>query len=213
MPPIVPQTIAQVRIVGELHGQACINVWHVASTEVFVDFDAWSDALLLLAQAMLECAVTELLPAVTSDYRLVQCDAQMLAPTKTDLFVATAVPTNVGELGPTSVSFASSLVNIRTEQGGRRGRGKKFLPPPGEANIANSLLDEPTLVQIAAFLTCVATKFIGAVPTANWHLGVISEKDRTSVGGTYINAFKRAISLNPSATLATMRSRKVGHGA
>jgi hypothetical protein len=213
MPPIVPQTVAQVRIVGELQGQECINVWHVASTEVFVDFDAWQAALLALAQAMLECAVEKLLPAVTSDYRLVQCDAQMLAPTKTDLFVASAVPSNIGQLGPTSVSFAATLVNIRTGLGGRRGRGKKFLPPPGEAQITTSLVDDDTLLLIAEFLTCVATKFIGSTPTANWHLGVVSEADRKGVGGTYLTAFREAHSLNPVAKLATMRSRKVGRGA
>lgn len=213
MPPIIPQTIAQVRIVGELQGQECINVFHVASTQVFVDFESWQTALLALAQAMLECAVTTLLPAVTSDYRLVQCDAQMLAPTKTDLFVATALPGNVGELGPTSVSFAASLVNIRTGTGGRRGRGKKFLPPPGEAQVANSLIDDPTLVLIAAFLACVATKFVGSTPSADWHLGVLSEADRKAPGGTYLNAWREAHSLNPVASLAKMGSRKKGKGA
>lgn len=213
MPGFVPTTVAQVRIVGRLQGQQCINVWHVGSSQTFVDFDQWQAALLALAQAMLECAVDQLLPAVTSDYELVQCDAQMLYPTQTEPFVATAVSGSVGQLGATSVSFAASLVNIRTGQGGRRGRGKKFLPPPGESNIANSVIDEPTLVAIAAFLTCVATKFLGSTPTANWHLGVVSQKDRKAVGGTYANAFREVLSLNPVAALATMRSRKVGKGA
>jgi hypothetical protein len=210
---IQPATVAQVRIVGVLQGQQCINVWHVGSNQVFVDFDTWRGALLALAQAMLECAVQELLPGVTSDYRLVQCDAQMVYPTLTEPFVATASPQDVGQLGPTSVSFASSLVNVRTGQGGRRGRGKKFLPPPGEANITDSLLDEPTLLQIAAFLTCVATKFIGSTPTADWHLGVVSRKDMQTIGATWSTAFREVLSLNPVAAVASMRSRKVGRGA
>ena len=213
MPPIIPETIAEVRVVGELHGSECVNVWHVASTEVFVDFETWESALLLLAAAMLECCQQFLLPAVTSDYRLVRTEAKRIYPTATDPFIQTALAGDVGQLGPTSVSFASSLVNIRTGQGGKRGRGRKYLPPPGEANIEASNLDNDTLIAIAAFLTCVATKFVGATPAANWHLGVLSRKDAAGILGNLPGAFRQAQSLNPVVSVACMRSRKKGHGS
>lgn len=211
--PITLQSLAECRLVGEIHGQQYVNVWHMGSELVEPNSDAWEAALLQLAQAMLECAVTHLLPGVTSDFRLVRAEAKLLHPLVTDYFVATAVPSNVGELGPTSVSFASSLVNIRTGRDGRKGRGRKFLPPPGEANITDSLLDEPTLVQIAAFLTCLAGKFIGANPTEPWRIGVLSRKD---LGGIFTNAaqaWREAKSLNPVAQVSVMRSRKVGRGS
>lgn len=213
MPPIVPATIAELRVVGSLQGQSCVNVWHVGSSEVFVDFDTWQAALLALAQAMLECAVEQLLPGVTSDYRLVRCEAKMLYPTVTDYFIATASPADVGELGPTSVSFVSTQVNLRSGRDGKRGRGKKFLPPPGEANITNSLLDEPTLTQIAAFLACVAAKFIGSGATEPWRIGVLSRKDFNGVFANYPTAFKELVSMNPVAAVAKMGSRKVGKGS
>lgn len=213
MPPIVPQTIAEVRVVGSLHGGDCINVWHVGSSEVFPDFDTWQAALLALAAAMLECAVTTLLPAVSSDYRLVRVEAKMIYPTVTDYFIATAAPEDIGELGPTSVSFAASLVNLRSGRDGRRGRGKKYLPPPGEANVANSLVDGPTLVLIAAFLACVAGKFVGSGATEPWRLGVISRKDLGGILGNYPAAFKELVSMNPVALMASQRSRKVGRGS
>lgn len=213
MPVFVPNTVAECRVMGKLQGEDCINVWHLGSGETFVDFDQWEAALLALAAAMLECAVEQLLPAVTSDYRLVQVEAKMVYPTVTDYFIATASPDDVGQLGPTSVSFASTLVNLRSGRDGRRGRGKKFLPPPGEANITNSLLDNPTLTQIAEFLTCLVGKFIGSGATTPWRIGVVSRKDLTGVGGSYPNAFRAVQSFNPVASVAKMGSRKVGIGS
>jgi hypothetical protein len=212
MPVFVPSTVAECRVMGKLHGQDCINVWHLGSGEVFVDFDQWEAALLALAAAMLACAREQLLPAVTSDYRLVSVQAKMLHPTVTDYFIATASPEDVGGLGPTSVSFASSLINLRSGRDGRRGRGKKFLPPPGESNITNSLLDEPTLTQIADFIECLVGKFVGAGATTPWRIGTLSRKDLTGVGGSYPNAFKATQSFTPVALLAKMGSRKVDVG-
>lgn len=213
MSQVIPQTFAEVRVVGTLHGSECVNVWHMGSDQQFVDFEQWEGALLALAAAMLACVVEELLPAVTSDYRVVRVEAKMLSPTVTDYFVATASPENVGALGPTSVSFASTLVNLRSGRDGRRGRGRKFLPPPGEANMTNSLLDEPTLVQIADFLACVATKFIGGGATEPWRVGVLSRTDLGGLGGNFQSAFRPLVSMNPVAATAVLRSRKVGVGS
>lgn len=204
---------AQCRIVGRLHGSEVINVFHLATNTVVLDGGPLDDLLLQLAVAMLACAVDTLLPAVTQDYTLVQCDAQTIFPSRSDPVIATAPANSVGALGPTSVSFAASLVNIRTGGGGRRGRGKKFLPPPGEAQIANSLMDNPTLTLLTAFLECLAGKFTGAAPTTDWVLGVYSKTTDDAVGGTFDNSFRPATQLSPVAELATMHSRKVGVGA
>src|SRR5690242_9991744 len=109
---------AECRIVGNLHGSQCINVFHFATNTVINDDDNLDDLLLQLAQAMLECAVETLLPAVTSDYTLVHVDAKRIAPVRSDPMIATAPAGSVGQRGPTSVSFAASLMNIRTGGGG-----------------------------------------------------------------------------------------------
>jgi hypothetical protein len=204
---------AEVRIVGKLHGQDCVNVWTMATNQTVSD-GAQLDALLLaLAQAMADCVVEFLLPAVTSDYTFVQCDARAIYPTPSDPVIVSGTPAQVGELGPTSVSFAASLVNIRTGIGGRRGRGRKFLPPAGEANITTSNLDEPTLVLLAAFLSCVAAKFIGSGATAPWRIGVLSRTDLTALGGNFDNSFREATQLSPVALVANLSSRKVNRGS
>lgn len=204
---------AQARIVGQIHGQETVNVLHFATNTVVNDQGSLDQELLALVQAIRDCVTEFLLPAVTQDWRFVQADAKRIFPAVSDPILATGTPGHIGQLGVTSVSFAASLVNVRTGQGGRSGRGRMFLPPAGEAQTANSLVDDATLVLIAAFLACVASKFMGADPDTNWRLGVLSRKKLTAVGGTFDTAFQIATSLNPVATAAIMSSRKVGKGS
>lgn len=204
---------AQGRIIGEIHGQQTVNVMHFATNDQIADEGALDTILLQLASAMLDCVITVLLPGVTQDWKAIRCDAKRIYPAVSDPIVATADAGAVGELGVTSVSFAASLVNIRTGGGGKTGRGKMFLPPPGEAQVTQSAIDPGTLTLITAYLACVAGKFMGANPTTPWHLGVLSRKVLGGVGGNFDNAFRPATSLNPVADLAVIRSRRKGHGA
>jgi hypothetical protein len=204
---------AQARIIGNIHGQETVNVMHFATNDTILDEGALDTILLQLAQALLECTIDTLLPAVTQDWTAVRCDAKRIYPAVSDPIIATAPAASVGELGVTSVSFASSLYHVRTGGGGRRGRGRNFLPPAGEAQIVNSAVDAPTLVLITAFLTCLAGKFMGESPTTPWRLGVLSRKNLSEVGGSFDNSFRIATSLNPVANCAVMGTRKVGRGA
>lgn len=204
---------AQCRIIGEIHGQQTVNVLHFATNDTIADEGELDTILLALAAAMLDCVITTLLPAVTSDWKAVKCDARRISPSPSDPIVATADAGSVGELSASSVSFASSLVSVRTGGGGRRGRGRIFLPPPGEAEVSASAIDSGTLTLITAFLTCVAGKFMGTGATTPWRLGILSRKQLSGIGGTFDGSFRLATSLNPVADLAVMRSRRKGHGA
>lgn len=204
---------AEVRIVGSLHGSQTENVFHVATDEVANDQDALNALLLQLAQAMLLCVIDTLLPAVSQDWSVTRVEAIEVFPTRSDPIVATADPGSVGELGVTSVSFAASLLNLRTGGGGRSGRGKKFLPPAGEAQIANSAIDGPTLALIAAFAACIAEKFMGVNPTSSWHLGIFSRKNGGANFANFNQGFRLVTSINPVADVARMGSRKKGRGA
>lgn len=205
---------ARARIVGRIHGQQTINVMHFGTNDQIADESELDTILLQLAQAMLECVTTVLLPAVTADWTCIQCDAQRIFPVMSDPVIATnPQPFEGGNLSPSSTSFAATLVNIRTGGGGRRGRGRIFLPPAGETEIENSLIDGPTLTLIAAYLACVAAKFMGVNPSTPWHLGVLSQKRLSETGGTFDNAFRPATNLNPVAAVSLMSSRKVGSGS
>lgn len=203
---------AQGRIIGEIHGQQTVNVMHFATNDQIADPASLDAILLALATALKECVVDTLLPGVTSDWRFVRTDAKRIYPQLSDPIVATGLPANVGTLSASSTSFSSTLVNLRTGTGGRRGRGRIFLPPAGEAEIAQSVIDGPTLILLADFLACVGAKFLGAAPTTPWRLGILSQVDLNSVGGTFDNSFRIVSSLNLSADVAVMRSRRKGHG-
>lgn len=203
---------AQARINGTIHGQQTVNVLNFATNSVILDAGALDTLLLQLAVALLECVETTLLDAVTIDWKAVSVDAKRIYPATSDPIVATADPFSTGTLPTTSVSFASTLLSLRTGAGGRRGRGRMFLPPPGEANILNSGVDSTTLAAIAAFAACVATKFLGVSATTDWRLGVLSRVTAGPTLAAFDTGFRQVTSLNPVANMACMRSRKVGHG-
>lgn len=204
---------AQARIHGTLHGQQTVNVLNFGTNSSILDGPALDALLLQLAAALLDCAITTLLPAVTQDWKVISTDAKRIYPVVSDPVVSTAPADQIGELGVTSVSFAASLLSIRTGGGGRKGRGRVFLPPPGEAQVANSAMDGPTLALIAAFAACLASKFTGVSPTTDWRLGVLSRKTAGPTLAAFDSGFRQATQLSPVANIACMRSRRIGHGA
>lgn len=202
------------RVVGEIHGSQTNNVLHFATNTQGWDDPAFlQNQLLLLMQALRDCVRDTLLPAVTSDWRMVRVEGNLIKPTVSDPVVVTGDLDDVGELSPVSTSFQCALVNIRARVGGRRGRGRMFLPPPGEAQIANSDIDGPTLALIALYLACVAAKFMGDGATTIWRLGVLSRTDAGANLANFDVGFREALSLNPVTTVSVLRSRKKGVGS
>jgi len=203
---------AQVRIVGSLHGQTTINVLNFATNEVVIDDPNGLALLKALANSVAQCVESALLPALTSDWRFVKVDARKIHPTLGDEVDADPPNDNEGQLAPTEVSFAATLVSIGTGGGGRSGRGRIFLPPAGEAQIANSEIDGPTMILIATFLACIAGKFIGQAASTPWRLGVLSRKKVNNVLPSFDTRFREALSLVAKPTVAVLSSRKKGHG-
>lgn len=203
------------RIHGELHGQETVNVFHFATNANITDQPPPHPLIIELAEALLDCALTALLPAVTQDWRLVKISASWAGTVTgniTDTYDATAPAGSVGELGPTSVSFASSGVALKTGLGGRRGKGRIFLPPPGEPQVAASEIDGPTLVLITTFLTCMAGKFLGTSPSTVWRWGVYSRKDGGGIFGNFNAAFRVIAQASPRGTLFVIARRRKGRG-
>lgn len=204
---------AQCRIHGTLHGQQTVNVLNFGTNSAILDGPALDALLLQLAVAVGECVIDALLPAVTQDWTFVSTDAKRIYPAVSDPIVNTAPPAQVGQLGVTSVSFASSLLSIRTGGGGRKGRGRAFLPPAGEAQTVNSSLDAPTVALLVQFAVCLAGKFTGASPTTDWRLGVLSRLTAGPTLAAFDSGFRLATQLTPGVDVACMRSRRKGRGA
>lgn len=203
----------RVRVLGKLHGQDCIQVLHF-STNTEVNDNPARDALILaLLQAVLACIVDQLLPAVTSDYRLVGLEGSEVFPTLGDPIFQAADPNSVGALSPSSSSVLATLIQIRTGLGGKTHRGRNFWPPAGEANSANSIIDGPTMQQLTDFVNCIAGKFIGQAKTEPWSLGVYSRKLGPNTTTQWSDGFTEATAMVPSELIAVMGTRKVGRGS
>lgn len=201
---------------GEIHGQETVNVLHFATNSNITDQPYPHPLLLDLAQAVLDCAITALLPAVTADWTLKKTRAAFMgtvvAGLSPDFVEATAPGGSVGALGAASTSFQATGVDLKTGHLGRRGRGRIFLPPAGEAQISASELDGPTLTLITAFLTCMAGKFLGASPSTVWRWGVYSRKIGGGVFGNFDAAFSIIGQMSPRSTVWVIGRRKKGHG-
>lgn len=203
----------QARIIGEIQGQQHINVLNFGTDEAAADDAALVDLLLLLATALISCAVDNLMDAVTSDFRFVASDAKQLHPVMSDVVEDALGPGLIGQATPVSMSTTATLMSIRTGGGGKRGRGHIFLPPPGEGETTNSsIVGQLPNDALANFLICLRNKFIGPNKTTAFTLGVLSRKHLKDNPGDYAGAFRPATNLAIDTQLTTLRSRKVGHG-
>jgi hypothetical protein len=203
----------RVRIVGRLHGSQTINVLHFRANTGVLDPNALREFLLALSAAVFACVLDTLIPAVTSDWTFVKTDAQKINAPISDAIESTAQAGVVGQLGVTSVSFQASLVNLKTGANGRRGRGKLFLPPPGEAQIANSIMDNVTSNLLEAFLQCMFDKFVGGSRTESAEWCVLSRADAGALLGDISTAMRPIVQATPQTVIARMGSRKVGVGS
>jgi hypothetical protein len=200
---------ARVVIKGRIHGQQTNNVLNFATNTVVNDGPNFEALLLQLAQAVLDCVMNNLLDAISQDWTFEGVTAQAFYPDHSDPVVATPPPGTTG-IGPTTnVSFAASLVNCRTGGGGRRGQGKMFLPPAGDAAMTDSKLDAPTVQFIVEFLLCVAAKFLGANPTTDWRYVIYSRTNDNQVLGTFDNSTREVSQMTPNAIVAKLGSRKL----
>lgn len=204
----------RVRIVGRLHGSTTNNVIHFRESTA----DSLNDLLIqqlltALVNAVFQCVLEKLIPAVTSDWTFVRTEAQVYSPVVSDAVVAEADAGIVGGGTPASVSFAASLVNLRTGGGGRSGRGKMFLPPPGEGQTANSLMDTGSANLLEEFLVCMFSKFVGGTRTEGAEWTVFSRKIGGALLGNVAAANRAVLQASPNVTLARCGSRKLGIGS
>ena len=209
---------AQVRIKGTLHGQDTVNVLNFATNVAISDAGDATTLLEALLVAVIACIIDALIPAVSSDWTLQGVDGRFIYNGGVGA-VGTDPVDGILEDGPTpgtggacSVSFAAALINIRSGQGGRNGRGKIFLPPPGEGNTTNSAMDGTASTAFQAFITCMVGKFIGAGATEQWRLGVLSQKLLAGSSANFNNAFFEATTMGLKTDLAVLSRRKKGHG-
>jgi hypothetical protein len=196
---------------GKVDGQDYRNVMHFGG-DTNANDGAWEPILLQLAQAVFECFVTVLLPGLSSQISIDECTAKRIYPAVTDeVSYSTGAASGAGS-GQALPSFCSVKVELKTGSGGRRNRGRLFLPPPLETEVQNSIFAANGNVLFTSFLVCIAGKFIGAAPSTGFALGVLS-RAAVKGGSTIQAAFKPVTSYVISNVIGVMRRRKLGTGS
>lgn len=202
------------RIIGSISGQDCIQVLNFGVDVPWnVDTITVNDKLKELANAIHDCVVSTLIPAVCENYLFSHVECQAIWPNESDPVLSDLPGQMPGDLPAQGVLVASQLVELITGGGGRRGRGRNFWPPAGENHATGGNWEPAALALIAAFCACMAGKFIGAGKTTDYFLGVYSRTKDGELGQDFSTSFRPALQLRPSPRIATMGTRKVGRGS
>jgi hypothetical protein len=200
--------IVQATIVGVLHGQETNNVLHFGGNGV-------DPALAALLADILDCIVTAFRPAASNEWALTKVSGRPLFPQlgdPIDLFPNAPV---TGSGLPAETSFSANIIRINTGLGGRRHRGRMFMPAVIANDVNQSKLTDNGLAKLAAFAACLAGKFIaapGAVDQKVWEIGVLSRTQAKAEGQTMETGFTPATVLTAQRVVGVMRSRRIGHG-
>lgn len=203
----------QARMVGSIHGQNTVNVWNFGSDSAVNTNQEMAIFLAALANAIIQCAINQLLPAVTSDWQLLRVEVQQLHPVMTDPIFVEAPAGQVGARGTVNASFETIIMRVQTGLAGKSKRGRNFLPPPGDADLVNSLLTAGDAANFyAGFIACLAGKFVGVGKTEPYTFGVLSRKHLKDIPGDYANAFTEAAQLSIDQKLTHLHSRKLTVG-
>lgn len=200
----------EARIKGKLHGQETISVLHFGTNDPANDQAALIALLIQLAQAIIFCVINKLLGAVTQDWTFEGVDCKRLAPVLSDVIEVTAQAGSVGTRQQCNASFESIVIKKRSGIGGRRNRGRNFLPPPGDADMTQSVVVLGDAKNFYLdFLACLASSFIGNAASTNFRLLVLSKTTLKQFPGDYDNATVAVTGLELEPTVSTCRSRKV----
>lgn len=200
--------IVQVTIAGTLHGQETNNVLHFGGNGAEPNLNQ------LLAD-VLDCIVTAFKPAASSEWTLTKVSGRPLFPTLGDPIDLFPTGTVTGTGLPAETSFSANIIRINTGLGGRRHRGRMFLPAVIANDVNQSKLTDNGIAKLVTFAACLVGKFIhlpDAIDQKMWELGVLSRTTAKATGETIETAFTPATTLTPQRVVGVMRSRRIGHG-
>lgn len=205
--------IVQVRLQGLLESQKVQNVLYFRAQA------ADPDAIAHLLAEIVECLITALVPGLSSTYTFERAVGMLVSPDHGVEFeyVPAVAEDAVGALaGDALPSYSSALISLRTNFGGRSGRGRMFIAGVAESSTTGSYIKagDPLLTGMVAFAACMLGKFFtrDVAAAGNYEWGVMSRK----LGGAHIPysaaGFHVITSATPDRLLATTRSRKQGRG-
>jgi hypothetical protein len=214
MSPLQANThIAEATIIGKINDEDYRNRIHF-STET-MEWD--TNGLQLLTTLCTELSadvVSGFLGALSNEFQFIGVAAKRIAPDTSDIVEVFTDAGPGGVAGQALPSFNCMLAHKKSGKGGRKGRGRMFLPPPLEAHADKGKLIAAGVAVIEEFLDGLRTHFIGAGGSSVWSLGVLNNvyDNATPPNITDRNWFPSA-ALVADDLIAVQRRRKIGRGS
>lgn len=123
--PLAVGDIVEFRLIGRLHGQETVNVWHYRMTKAYVDGAATLN--LLIGQFRGQVWNGALKPALSDEFTCTGIQAQRVYPTRNVPLLQTVNETGVGG-AQSQPSGVAMVVRRLTDLAGRAYRGRIYLP-------------------------------------------------------------------------------------
>ena len=202
--------ILRLRIYATFQTAQVVNVMHFVSQDA-TGIDTPQDLANDFATNMLATLRGRANSGVNYQY----VEVQKIVPFAGGPATATFGSPSTGTVGSVCVSATlCEVLSIYSERGGRRGRGRIYLPPASstttEAGAGVWLTTQTTRTQ--AFATALGNRYITATPTPRWYLGVWSRASGPLFPPWTTSQFARATGLVVRNTIRTQRRRQLGVG-
>jgi hypothetical protein len=208
------QGVAQAAIVGRLHGNTINNVFWFSRPGELGTPD-WPAILAALGVAILDCAITHLLPGLSSQYSLESIRCTLMSDANKQQHITSAPANSVGALGESLPSFVAATATFYTPYIGDTRRGGMRVAGIPEANQALGVMSGTPNAALLAFFNCMLGKFKWDTGTEAWDWIVYSRKLGYTPPSTYspnINNYAPITQVVLRTNLGSQNSRKNARG-
>lgn len=187
-----------------------VNVMHFVSQNVGPPGDEPID----LANDFVTNLTTTLKARANNNTTFQYVEVQKIVPFSGGPAVVNFPGGTVGGVAEALVSATlSEVVTIYSERGGRRGRGRVYLPPGGTAGSAGGgLWQTVQLTRTQNWINAMVARYITATPTPRWMLGVWSRRSGPVFPPWTTDQFARATGMVDRNYIRNQRRRQLGVG-
>jgi len=204
--------VFQVKLVGTIEAQQCINTYYFKMTG-----SGDADVLTHLVLVLLQCFIDNMMPLLPSTYTLEKAQWRLISPTLGPEFESIPTGSTTGPKGAALPSYCSALISLHSTRPGKSGRGRLFIAGIPEDQTTNSNLSptEDYWAALLAFALCLVTNFVHpdeGVGAEEWSMQVYSRKIGGATPPYGASGFASVVEIAPQRLIATTRSRKIGRG-
>jgi len=202
--------ILRLRIYQTLQGGQVVNVLHFVNDDI-----SGVQGALELANHFVTNLTTSLKARAFSGVAFQFVEVQKIVPFEGGPSIVNFPGGTVGGVGGSCVSGTlCEVVTIYSQRGGRRGRGRIYLPPSDTSgtNATGGSWQAVQTARTTTFANALASNYIGASHSSVFTLGVWSRASGPEFPPWSTSQFARATGLTVRTTIRTQRRRQLGVG-